>query len=131
MKCVHCGEDISSTTARKYCSERCKNLYVRPDGSTRRARSIKAVSKRRRNLKQLAVDYKGGKCSVCGYDRCNSCLDFHHIDPREKDFGISSKGLTRNWDAIKQELDKCVLLCRNCHGEVHAGITKLEEIPNG
>lgn len=75
------------------------------------------VKKRRNKLKLLAVDYKGGKCQKCGYDRCARALEFHHLDPKQKQFGIASKGLTRSWDRLKPELDKTVLLCANCHRE--------------
>lgn len=43
----------------------------------------------------MAIDYKGGKCSVCGYNKCRAALEFHHTNPNEKDFGISAKGYTR------------------------------------
>jgi 5-methylcytosine-specific restriction endonuclease McrA len=75
----------------------------------------------RRNLKQRAVTYKGGKCNQCGYDRCIGALDFHHLNPDEKDFSISSGG-SLSWERIKTELDNCVLLCRNCHSELHYGL---------
>ena len=44
------------------------------------------------------------------------------MDPKEKDFGISNKGYTRSWDIIKEELDKCILVCANCHREIHENI---------
>lgn len=80
-----------------------------------------AVTRRRHKLKALAVEYKGGKCIICGYDRCVRALEFHHVNPAEKEFGLSSRGLTRSWIAIKHELDKTILLCANCHREVEAG----------
>jgi hypothetical protein len=70
----------------------------------------------------MAVGYKGGRCSVCGYDRCINALEFHHLDPEVKDFGISDRGYTRSWNKIKRELEQCILLCSNCHKEVHAGL---------
>ena len=85
----------------------------------------KAVSERRKKLRLMAVEYKGGKCMLCGYKRCTESLDFHHQDPSKKDFGLSENGLTRSWDKIKQEVDKCILICANCHREIHAGITQL------
>jgi len=62
---------------------------------------------------------------ICGYKKSHRALSFHHRDPALKDFGLSSKGLTRSWEKIVKELDKCVLLCANCHAEVHDGITQL------
>jgi hypothetical protein len=67
----------------------------------------------------MSVEYKGGKCSSCGYNKCIAALEFHHLDPSKKDFSISSSGNTRSWNKVKEELDKCVLLCSNCHREVH------------
>lgn len=56
---------------------------------------IKAVSKRRKKIKEMAIDYRGGKCCICDYHKCNSALDFHHISG-EKQFGLSLHGLTRS-----------------------------------
>ncbi len=91
----------------------------------RREELIKAVAKRRRKLKELAIEYKGGSCQVCGYDRYQGALEFHHLNPKEKKFGIADKGYTRSWDEVKEELDKCVLVCANCHREVGFGGVKL------
>jgi hypothetical protein len=87
-----------------------------------------AVIKRRKKLKLKAVDYKGGKCEVCGYDRCVEALHFHHKDPSKKDFGISAGGFTRSWDKVKKEIDKCLLVCSNCHSEIHANQIDLHKI---
>ncbi len=62
---------------------------------------------------------------ICDYDRCPGALDFHHRDPKQKEFGLSDRGLTRSWEKTKNEIEKCVLICANCHREVHAGITQL------
>jgi hypothetical protein len=82
----------------------------------------KAVVKRRKNIRQQAIDYKGGRCAICGYNKCLQALEFHHIEDDKKDFGISAKGYTRSWEVVKRELDKCILLCANCHREVHEGL---------
>lgn len=91
----------------------------------RREELIKAVAKRRRKVKSLAIEYKGGRCQVCGYDKYQGALDLHHINPSEKDFSIGHKGYTRSWEKVKAELDKCVLVCANCHRELEVGITQL------
>ena len=93
----------------------------------RRQYLIQAVSKRRRKLKSMAIEYKGGVCQICGYSKYQGALDLHHIDPSEKDFSLGHKGYTRSWERIKEELDKCVLLCATCHREVEGGITQLPE----
>jgi predicted HNH restriction endonuclease len=88
--------------------------------SERKQYIIRAVHKRRKKIRMTAVEYKGGKCEVCGYDRCIEALEFHHRDPSQKDFSVSADGCTRSWARVKKELDKCVMLCANCHREVHA-----------
>ncbi|OGE81296.1 MAG: hypothetical protein A3H72_00485 [Candidatus Doudnabacteria bacterium RIFCSPLOWO2_02_FULL_48_8] len=93
--------------------------------SDRAAYIIKAVTKRRQKLREMAKEYKGGKCVLCGYNKYLGALDFHHLDPSKKDFAISVRDLTRSWNKIKAELDKCVLVCANCHRELHAGISQL------
>jgi len=80
----------------------------------------KAVVKRRRKVREMALEYKGGKCCICGYAKCSQALDFHHLT--NKHFGISAKGYTRSWESIRRELDKCIILCANCHRELHAGL---------
>lgn len=78
-----------------------------------------SVQKRRDKLKELAIEYKGGCCQKCGYNKCLGALEFHHLDPNEKDFGIAEKGITRSFEKLKVELDKCILVCANCHREMH------------
>lgn len=88
----------------------------------RRNYLIDAVRKRRKTIRDKALAYKGGRCQRCSYDRCAEALEFHHLTSAQKDFGISSKGYTRSWEKIRAELDKCVLLCANCHREVHSSL---------
>jgi hypothetical protein len=75
------------------------------------------ANKRRKKRKQMAVDYLGGKCSVCGYKKCLGALEFHH-QKGKKDFNIGEMAKRTNWEITKKELDKCVLLCANCHREI-------------
>ena len=119
----------------------CNNLYVDnlywsnhkkssddlETSKKRRNSNSKSVSKRRRKLKEMSVEYKGGKCIICGYNRCIGALEFHHLDPNEKDFGISSSGTTKSWERIKEELDKCICVCSNCHKEIHNNYISIED----
>jgi 5-methylcytosine-specific restriction endonuclease McrA len=66
----------------------------------------------------MLLERKGNKCARCGYDKCSRALEFHHTNPNEKDFGISTI-LTRSIASLKEEVDKCELLCANCHAEEH------------
>jgi len=88
----------------------------------RRKYNIQAVSKRRRAIKALAIEYKGGKCQICGYNRYQGALELHHINPKQKEFSISKKGPFSLMERVKKEIDKCTLVCANCHREVEAGI---------
>ena len=116
----------------KYILKECKThgitdyVYV---NSEQRYRCVKcrseAVQKRRNKTKEILVEYKGGKCEICGYNKCISALEFHHLNPNEKDFGIGAKGYTRNIETNKKEVDKCILVCANCHREIHENIIKL------
>lgn len=86
----------------------------------RRTYLIEAVKRRRKKVREMAVQYKGGRCSCCGYSRCIEALEFHHLDVSRKDFGISERGYTRSWEKIREEIDKCILVCANCHRELHS-----------
>lgn len=78
----------------------------------------------RRKIRSKALEYYGGKCKLCGYDKFECALDFHHPDPENKDINFVS-AWSWSWSRLKKELDKCVLLCKNCHSAVHTGILKL------
>lgn len=116
----------------KYILKECKHhglteyVYV---PSEKRYRCVKcrsaAVQKRRDKIKTLLVEYKGGQCEICGYNKCVRALEFHHLDSSKKDFGISEKGYTRSLEKNKQEVDKCILVCSNCHSEIHEGLIKI------
>ena len=81
------------------------------------------AKKRKENhnrMKKQCIDYKGGKCSICGYNKCMASLDFHHINENLKEYEISKMVSSLfEFDRIKVELDKCLLLCSNCHRELH------------
>jgi transposase len=81
-----------------------------------------AVSRRRRLVREMLVREAGGECATCGYDTYVGALQFHHLDPSVKRFGLSSRGVTRSLGSLREEARKCVLLCGNCHAEVEAGV---------
>ncbi|MCK9458534.1 MAG: HNH endonuclease [Proteobacteria bacterium] len=81
--------------------------------------------KARKNRKIELVKMCGGACSECGYNRCMKALEFHHKnmdEKQEKSFGFSSKGMLARWDKLIEEVKKCVLVCSNCHREIHDGM---------
>lgn len=93
--------------------------------SERRLRCTKcraeAVSRRRRKVKEMLIGEAGGKCILCGYCRHSAALQFHHVDPATKSFGLGVRGITRSIAKLRAEAAKCVLLCANCHAELEVG----------
>lgn len=79
---------------------------------------------RRREVKRKCVEYLGGCCSNCGYNKSLSALDFHHLNPEEKDKTYVNWRL--KFDKLIKELDKCILLCANCHRELHENEDNLD-----
>jgi predicted HNH restriction endonuclease len=112
----------------KFCS-RCGEIKNRDEFYKRRGKEGDSVYcksctteqtlERIRLFKQKCVEYKGGKCERCGYDKYNGALDFHHIEPDKKDFTIANIRSYSFDDKVKKELDKCILICANCHREIH------------
>ena len=90
----------------------------------RRQYFIDAVAKRRKKIRLKAITFAGGKCIKCGYNKYPEVLEFHHIDPSKKDFNVSSKGHCRSWERVSEEIKKCILLCANCHRELHVELKK-------
>jgi hypothetical protein len=120
------GDKIINTQRRKFCFE-CSPLGSRNTRDlnkpkVKKSKDYQHVKTFRLRKKQKSIDYLGGKCKICGYNKCNAALQFHHKNPAEKDFTIS---MATSWgfEKIKSELDKCVLLCANCHAEVHQGVS--------
>lgn len=104
MRCAwrSCSTEVSGRKNKKFCSRAC-NLKDK-------------VARYRIERKYASVQLLGGKCSRCGYNKCYRALQFHHIDPSKKLFGLCD-GHTRSWEKHKEELMKCILLCANCHAE--------------
>ena len=90
--------------------------------------SYAIIKEWRRNTKQKLVEALGSCCQICQYSRSNSALELHHIDPNEKEFALSKymSSSVKSWDSLKEEASKCILLCANCHREVH---DKTVELP--
>ena len=120
MKCVKCGQ-IETKPYKVKTGKRKGKIQ-----SYCRKCNHQNTLDRQREFKRKCVEYKGGRCIVCGYDKYLGSLDFHHIDPSKKDFNLShikQTSFSKNQDVIQKELDKCILVCKNCHCEIHSGIT--------
>ena len=94
--------------------------YVQVRMRVKKVTNSESVILWRKRTKKKLIEYKGGKCELCGYNKCDSALQFHHKAPTEKDFSISGKSLS--FDRLKEEVDKCMLVCSNCHAEIHEKI---------
>jgi hypothetical protein len=75
--------------------------------------------------KNLIQERKKAGCSICKYNRCLSALEFHHKKPEEKSFAISKAHQVHSLEELIKELDKCILVCSNCHKEIHAHLIKI------
>ena len=110
--CLDCStEDITRFSKGRYSlCNKCRNKFHIKKG---------------RKYKTLAIEYKGGCCIHCGYNKCQAALQFHHRNPSEKDPKWSTM---KNWtfESKKSELDKCDLVCANCHAEIHHTQKNLE-----
>ena len=107
-KCTKCGETNSEnfSVGRFSVCKKCRGYDQTACDRTR---------------KKTFIEYKGGKCIRCGYNKCIAALDFHHRNPLEKDPNWK-KMKKRKFETVKKELDKCDLVCRNCHSEIHYDI---------
>ena len=116
VKCSTCGEtDITKFYNHKQ-KTRCKKC------------TIESMKQRTQEFKlKLFKLYDDNKCQICGYNKCYQALEFHHINPKEKEFNIAQmlrQSSILNENIIKEELKKCILVCSNCHREIHAGCTE-------
>lgn len=84
-------------------------------------------TERRRTYKQNIIDVMGGACVCCGYNRCNRALQLHHLNPEDKNFGISDKTYFA-WNKLEAELKKCILVCSNCHMEIEDNLLEVEQV---
>lgn len=87
-----------------------------------------AVKAWRKRIKNKIVESMGGCCQICDYNKCYSALELHHINPNEKDFSFGSiMARPRKINLLVDELKKCILLCANCHREIHNYVVELPE----
>ncbi len=92
------------------------------------SKSSEAVKRWRKSAKNIILKCMGGCCQICNYDRCPSALELHHVDPQEKEISIGTiMARCRSWDFLYDEISKCILLCSNCHREVHAELVEIPE----
>ena len=113
--CEICNGKFETKSATRIYCYNCSGESTRNNNETRKHQ--KTIL--RRNMKIQAIKLLGGKCSICGYNKCIDALEFHHENPNEKEFKLGS-GNTMSWKEYKQEALKCILVCSNCHKEIHS-----------
>lgn len=98
-------------------------FYERSKGGSKDKCNSCWTAEKRRKIKQDLVEYKGGICECCGINNKEflSIYDFHHKDTKEKDILISGS-YCRSIESLKKEVDKCMLVCSNCHRIIHEGL---------
>lgn len=128
-KCVVCEK--TTLNNKMYCSDNCKaKNYLINNPDKKILINLKNQVKNQ-TFKQLAVNYKGGKCSICHYNKNLAALSFHHLNPKEKDLEISKFNRSNTLEKKHiDELDKCILLCENCHQEEHHRLNSLIQNPS-
>jgi len=110
ITCVKCGKKLSGKQT-KFCSSSCKNNQLQ----SYNAQQAKGLQRKINLIRKL-----GGQCTICGYKKNSSALDFHHINPKDKSFALDLRSLSnRTQSKIDAEVCKCTLVCRNCHAELH------------
>ena len=114
LKCQVC-ETLLVGRQRNFCSIKCKQKTINFKHQNYTAQQARGLERK----KQL-IEIAGGECCDCGYKRNISALEFHHLNPEEKLFGLDLRKCScANWESLVEEVKKCVLICANCHRERH------------
>lgn len=114
LACVNCATTLTGRQ-RRFCSRLCKNA-----DTNKRHQSYSCQQVRGLNRKLELIAEMGGRCVRCGYDRNLAALNWHHIDPSLKSFALDLRSLSNRKTAdIRSEVGKCILVCANCHAEIH------------
>lgn len=130
IECLSCYR--KAFTPILYTCESCnKEYYYTAKGcaSTKKCNSC-IISLRRKRKKQNLLTIVGTSCYICGYNRCTRALQFHHLNPKDKNFEIS-QSLTKSDEKLFKEIEKTIVLCANCHAELHDGLINLDYILKG
>ena len=112
MECIVCKGKLNGNR-KKFCSNNCKSKY-----HYKNSNGYYFQVKRGYSRKLQLLELKGGGCYKCGYNKNIAALEFHHLDPSEKEFQLGS-AKTTNLDKLLLEMNKCILVCANCHREIH------------
>ncbi len=112
--CLVCKANLNGKQT-KFCSRRCKNAFT-----NNRHQNYVSQQHRGSQRRQLLIEQKGGRCEKCGYSSNRAAMAFHHLDPATKSFPLDLRNCSNtSWEALTAEAKKCMLLCLNCHAEIH------------
>lgn len=126
-ECVICSKPLYGQQ-QKYCSNTCKQKdhynKVKNQTNTYYSQTIRGLKR-----KIYFINYLGGKCENCGYDKNISAFHFHHKDPKLKEFQLDMRQMSnKSFDDLEKEINKCSLLCSNCHMELHNPELNIEDV---
>lgn len=136
--CTRCKEEKSidkfnrKGSGYQYHCRDCSKKILKEDYVNNKDRYLaKTLKNKTLAIKEIKEFKNTLKCMCCD-EKETCCLDFHHLDPNKKDFNIGSKSVTGiTLETLKKEINKCVVLCSNCHRKVHAGKLKLIVLRSG
>jgi len=138
--CETCNAELKTKTGKKiqrrkrFCSQKCHDVLKSYNSSQIQKDFKKEYGLNKYCLKGIykklqLIDIFGGKCEKCGYDKNISAFDFHHKNPYEKNFEIKTQNLKcKKDDEILEEAMKCMLLCANCHRELHSPYSEIRHV---
>lgn len=138
--CEVCGDVLKTKTGKniqrrkKFCSQKCHDVSKFNKSSEiqlefKNEYGLNKYTLRGLQKKLELIDLFGGKCEKCGYDKNISAFDFHHINPYEKNFEVKVANLkSKSDEEILEEAMKCMLLCSNCHRELHSPSTDISHV---
>lgn len=133
-KCKYCKiiktpdsfyQDKTNPLGFGYGCKECLKQYQKTYNKINRKKLTEYYRIKRRRVKNTLILENGGKCVICGYNKYIGSLGFHHKDPSKKDFCV---GRQTGINKARKECKKCILVCSNCHGEIHGGITPLPNL---
>jgi len=127
--CRKCGTELiinknwckTQAISRNYVCHDCENKRQKKWRKENKERVAIREARYRKNQRKELDKLKVNGCAICGYNKCNAVLDFHHVNPQDKKFSLQCSAMNRSLVNIIIEVNKCILLCSNCHKEIHYG----------
>jgi hypothetical protein len=114
MNCTTCNKELQGKQT-KFCSRICKTKSTNLKNQNYSSQQSRGIDRKRK-----LIEIAGGQCCDCGYKKNIAALEFHHLNPEEKSFGIDLRKCSNlHWDKLVEEVSKCILICANCHRERH------------